>query len=65
MNKINSFHHEEDETLAEFIGILLGDGHLHKKGEKSKAEKKRLQRVAFDKACLFLDSWFGLAAFGS
>jgi len=31
----NEFFLEENETLAELIGILLGDGHLHKKGEKS------------------------------
>ena len=31
----NEFFLEENEALAELIGILLGDGHLHKKGEKS------------------------------
>lgn len=35
MNKVNQFFIEESEILAEIIGILLGDGHLHKKGEKS------------------------------
>ncbi|MEE9379189.1 MAG: LAGLIDADG family homing endonuclease [Candidatus Lokiarchaeia archaeon] len=35
MNNPNEFFLEEDEILAELIGILLGDGHLHKKGEKS------------------------------
>ena len=35
MNNPNDFFLEENEALAELIGILLGDGHLHKKGEKS------------------------------
>ena len=35
MNHPNEFYLDENETLAELIGILLGDGHLHKKGEKS------------------------------
>ena len=35
MKKFNSFFIEDCELLAEFVGILLGDGHLHKKGEKS------------------------------
>lgn len=26
---------EEDENLAEFVCIILGDGHVHKRGEKS------------------------------
>ena len=35
MNSPNEFFLEENEKLAELIGILLGDGHLHKKGENS------------------------------
>ncbi|MFX1326803.1 MAG: LAGLIDADG family homing endonuclease [Promethearchaeota archaeon] len=35
MNSPNQFFLEENDKLAELIGILLGDGHLHKKGEKS------------------------------
>ena len=35
MDEFNSFIIEKFELLAEFIGIILGDGHLHKKGEKS------------------------------
>lgn len=35
MNNPNGYYLEENESLAELIGILLGDGHLHKKGEKS------------------------------
>jgi hypothetical protein len=35
MNDSNEILLEENESLAELIGILLGDGHLHKKGEKS------------------------------
>lgn len=35
MDKFNSFNIEDCKLVAEFIGIMLGDGHLHKKGEKS------------------------------
>jgi intein/homing endonuclease len=35
MNNPKEFFLDENENLAELIGILLGDGHLHKKGEKS------------------------------
>ncbi len=35
MDRFNSFNIEDYKLLAEFIGIMLGDGHLHKKGEKS------------------------------
>ncbi|MFX1377286.1 MAG: LAGLIDADG family homing endonuclease [Promethearchaeota archaeon] len=35
MNNSNKFYLEENDDLAELIGIILGDGHLHKKGEKS------------------------------
>ena len=35
MNDSTEFFLKENESLAELIGILLGDGHLHKKGEKS------------------------------
>ena len=35
MNNPEEFFLDENGYLAELIGILLGDGHLHKKGEKS------------------------------
>jgi hypothetical protein len=34
LNKLNDFYLKKNDLLAELVGILLGDGHLQKKGEK-------------------------------
>jgi len=35
MEGVDNLNLNEDETLAEFIGIILGDGHVHKRTERS------------------------------